>query len=58
MRAQVVERPAEREVVLDGVVLGQLDHERPPLVGGEHPDQLVAGEQGGGGVEREVQAVR
>ena len=53
--AQAVERAAEREVVLDRLVLGQLDHERAPVVGGQQLQQLVAGQQGGGGVEREVE---
>ena len=57
--AQPLERQAQLAVVLDRLVLGELDDERPVVVMAARDQVLeVAGaEQGGGDVERQVQAL-
>ena len=57
--AQPLERLAQLAVVLDRLVLGELDHERPVVVMAARDQvlEVAGGEQGGGDVERQVQAL-
>ena len=56
--AQAVELGAQGDVVLDGLVLGDLDDERAGVVvAGDDERELVVLEHGGGDVQREVAAL-